>query len=179
MLFRWWIYQFIHNFNAHFSFIIIMQTVVLISNFLTFTKSPKIDVQLLVKMPQTQGRTQTIEGLKLIRGSWLVNLAALHRPLYKVSFFEGGLKGALAFWLKPPAPSCYIITFLRFCPWLTDQDQLLLDHMLQDYIRTIWFWTINNLEEYFKSNMLQDHIWSAYCSRSSMHSNNAPGAYMT
>ena len=83
-----------------------------------FTKSPEIDVQLLVKMQQTQGHTQTLEGLKFIRGSWLgVNLAALHRPLYKVSFFfEGGLKGALAFWLKPPAPSGYVITFFEILP---------------------------------------------------------------
>ena len=27
-------------------------------------------------------------------------------------------------------------------------------------------WTINNLEEFSESNMLQDHIWNAQCSRS-------------
>ena len=35
-------------------------------------------------------------------------------------------------------------------------------------IRTLWSWTINNLEEYSRLNMLQDHIWKSYmyCSRS-------------
>ena len=54
-------------------------------------------------------------------------------------------------------------------------------------IRTLWSWTINNLEEYSKLNMLQDHIWKAYCSRriqqtcslSSVHFKNSPGAYLT
>ena len=31
---------------------------------------------------------------------------------------------------------------------------------------TIWFWTINNLEEHSKSNMLQKHYLNAHCSRS-------------
>ena len=64
--------------------------------------------------------------------------------------------------------------FLRFWPQLTVQDQL-----------TIWFWTINNLEEYSKSNMLQEHYLNAYCSRSifatcsrsSMHFEYGPGTF--
>ena len=62
--------------------------------------------------------------------------------------------------------------FLRFCPQLMVQDHMLL--------------TINNLEEYSKSNMLQDHIEMhtapGACSKYSwsiVHSNNAPGAYLT
>ena len=41
---------------------------------------------------------------------------------------------------------------VRFWP-----NNMVLDHMVWT-IRTLWSWTINNLEEYSKSNMLQDHI---------------------
>ena len=42
---------------------------------------------------------------------------------------------------------------------------VVLDHMFWT-IRTLWFWIIHNLKEFLKSNMLQDHIWNAHCSRS-------------
>ena len=32
-------------------------------------------------------------------------------------------------------------------------------------VRTLWSWTIHSLKEFSKSNMLQDHIWNAHCSR--------------
>ena len=54
--------------------------------------------------------------------------------------------------------------FVRFWSRLTVQDHMVLDHN-----RTLWSWTINNLEEYFKLNMLQDHISKAYCSRNNAH----------
>merc|ERR1712240_755712 len=44
-------------------------------------------------------------------------------------------------------------------------------------IRTLWSWAINNLEEYSKLNMLQDHIYKSkkkkktYCSRSIIMAN--------
>ena len=43
---------------------------------------------------------------------------------------------------------------------------LLGDFDLNLWSRTIWFWTINNLREFSKSKMLQDHV--------GMHT--APGA---
>ena len=45
-----------------------------------------------------------------------------------------------------------LFTFWRFWPRLMVQDHMVLDH--------------NNLKEFSKSNVLQDHIWNAHCSRS-------------
>ena len=45
-----------------------------------------------------------------------------------------------------------LTSFVRFWP-----DNMVLDHIIWSRtIRTLWSWTINNLEEYCKSDMLQD-----------------------
>ena len=55
----------------------------------------------------TKGRSQTFqnEGVaRGLRGGWLwLKIAALHRPLYKVSFHLGGSRG-LGFWLGCSSP---------------------------------------------------------------------------
>ena len=64
---------------------------------------------------------------------------------------------------------------------------LFWDFGLDVWSRTMWSWTNNSLEEYLKLNMLQDHIWKAYCSRSiqqtcswsSVHFKYGPGVYLT
>ena len=47
-------------------------------------------------------------------------------------------------------------------PW---DGLLLLTQWRSWTLRTVWTWTSNNLEEYSKWNILQDHTWKAKCSR--------------
>ena len=68
----------------------------------------------------------------------------------------------------------------------TDTITLLCDFGRIIWSWTIWSWTFNNLEEYSKSNMLQDHIWNQHWSRSmfaisswsSVDFKYGPGAYL-
>ena len=53
---------------------------------------------------------------------------------------------------------------LKWMSHMEGSNSTLFDILASTYgIRS---WTIENLEEYYKLNMLQDHLWKAYCSRS-------------
>ena len=52
----------------------------------------------------------------------------------------------------------------QFPDWL--QPQCFLNILASVDLRSRTIWTITNLKEFSKSNMLQDHIWNAHCSRS-------------